>query len=216
MVRDKTIIGRCAFTMIELIFAIVIIAITVISLPMMTQATSRGVEGGLVQEAIFAASAELMGATSFYWDTNSLIDVNLSSMSRVIDLEVDCNAEKRRPGHIAQPLHRRCLDSSALGTADSSGGEFLGLDHAEHPSEATFLEDGTGAISIGSAAGYKNDYNSSLDVVRNVFFQEGLGADQNLKSLTVTIEDSTTGDDITVLRTYSANIGEIDFFKRSF
>ena len=47
---------RLAFTMIELIFAIVIIAITVVSLPMMTQVTASGASDNLeAQEAIFKA-----------------------------------------------------------------------------------------------------------------------------------------------------------------
>lgn len=45
-----------AFTMIELIFAIIVIAISVVSLPTMIQATSSGVEKNLeAQEAIFKA-----------------------------------------------------------------------------------------------------------------------------------------------------------------
>jgi len=74
---------RFAFTMIELIFAIVIIAISVMSLPMMAVVTQRGMENNIVQEAIFAASAELMGATSGYWDENSMQDINVSHLSRV-------------------------------------------------------------------------------------------------------------------------------------
>lgn len=47
---------RTAFTLIELIFAIVIIAISVVSLPMLSQATSSGVGKNLeTQEAIFKA-----------------------------------------------------------------------------------------------------------------------------------------------------------------
>ena len=47
---------RAAFSMIELVFAIVIIAISALSLPMMTQATSLGVYKNLeTQEAIFKA-----------------------------------------------------------------------------------------------------------------------------------------------------------------
>ncbi len=60
---------RRAFTLIELIFAIVIIAISVISLPMMTQVTSSGVAGNLeTQEAIFKAivlTKSAVGENSF-------------------------------------------------------------------------------------------------------------------------------------------------------
>ena len=47
---------KSAFTMIELIFAIVIIGISALSLPMMTQASSSGVAINIeTQEAIFKA-----------------------------------------------------------------------------------------------------------------------------------------------------------------
>jgi len=106
--------------MIELIFAIVIIAITVLSLPMMTQINQRGVESNIVQEAIFAASTELMGATAGYWDENSLQDINMSHLERVINISGDCNTSTQlRPGHINQMYHRRCLDSNST-TAHNS------------------------------------------------------------------------------------------------
>ena len=208
--------------MIELIFAIVVIAITVISLPIMTQITSKGIEESIVQEAIFAASAELMGATSFYWDRNSMEDFNLSYSSRVIDIgglcinDINSTNHRLRLGHIEQPLHRRCLESNNTNASDAAGGDFPGLNEAAHDSNATFI-DSEGA-NIGSATGYKNDYNSTISVVRSTLpgdFFRGV-ADSDMKRLTITIEHSDTGDDITVLSTYSANIGEIDFFKRGF
>jgi len=61
-----------AFTLIELIFAIVIIAITVVSLPMMTQVISKGIEKNLLQEAIFAGAAVLNESVSAKWDENSV------------------------------------------------------------------------------------------------------------------------------------------------
>lgn len=47
---------RTAFTMIELLFAIVIIAFSVLAIPMISQVTSKGVESTIeAQEAIFKA-----------------------------------------------------------------------------------------------------------------------------------------------------------------
>jgi len=78
------VVKKSAFTFIELIFAIVIIAISVVSLPTMTSSLSRGIESNLVQEAIFAASTELNQAISSNWDERSLEDGN-SSLGRVVD-----------------------------------------------------------------------------------------------------------------------------------
>ncbi len=206
MVSRKNSFGRFAFTMIELIFAIVIISIAVVSLPMMTQVTSRSMDSSLVQEAIFAASAELTGATSYYWDKNSMYDSNLSRFSRVIDINDDCDSNassqryRLRVGHIAQPYHRRCLEDSAIDPVDTSDAIFPNLNNA-----AT-----TGYLDIfdntnPEAAGYKNAYTRDVDVVRTGY----------TKKITVTVKNSS-GNIITLLNTYSANIGEVDYYKRRF
>ena len=200
MVRST--VSRLAFTMIELIFAIVVIAIAVLSLPVMVQITSKGIENNLVQEAIFAASAELMGATSYYWDENSMQDIATSQLSRVIDLNANCNDDRLRPGHIAQPYHRRCLDLNTTGANDAAGGTIPDLN------DAAALVTSTPALfdnPTGSAAGYKDSYTSSLSISRT----------GNIKFLEATIQDSD-GNDIVVLRTQSANVGEIDYYKRRF
>lgn len=192
---------RHAFTMIELIFAIVIIAITVISLPMMTNATQKGVEQNIIQEAIFAASSQLMGILSGYWDERSMEDANLSDYSRVIDLSGDCNATTRlRPGHIAQPFHRRCLDSNSTGGLNATGGTYYSLD------DAVAAVNGTTDIfdnPNASETGYKDTYESNATISRT----------NDLKKITITIKNSD-GDMITKLITYSANVGEPQYYKR--
>ena len=195
-----------AFTMIELIFAIVIIAISILSLPMMSQVNARNIESNIVQEAIFAASAELMGASAGYWDVNSMEDSNLSSFSRVIDIGGDCNStilsdrDRLRIGHIAQPFHRRCVESSTGAVSDIAGTTFFSLDNAEHMDSnyEIFLN------STPDKSGYKKKYYSTLNVTRV----------DDIKYLQVTISDSD--DTLVVLKMQSANIGEIDYYKRRF
>ena len=189
---------KSAFTMIELIFAIVIIAISVMSLPMVTQVTQRGIENSILQEAVFAASAELMGATAGYWDENSMQDSADSHLSRVIDITGDCIANLR-PGHIAQQYHRRCLNNTGTGANNAAGGVVWDLDNAEHGDADMFTD------TITDATGYKETYQSNIDV--------SPAADNNIKIITATIKDSD-GDEVVVLRSQSANIGEVDYFKR--
>ena len=211
MVRKTNHPKRFAFTMIELIFAIVIIAISVMSLPMMTQVTQKGIESNILQEAIFAASAELMGATAGYWDEVSMRDINVSHLSRVIDIGAsnDCNnTTKLKPGHINQPFHRRCLDenSTAITDLDKNITSIYSLDDAAHGTEDIFV-DGT-ATGTADKTGYKELYNSEINVSLS-------STDNNIKIITATVTDSD-GNPITVLKTQSANIGEIDYYKRTF
>ena len=191
---------RYAFTMIELIFAIVIIAISVLSLPMMIQTTSKAIESNLVQEAIFAASAELNQVTSFYWDENSLETGN--SLSKIIYLDAP---DPLRNGLITQPLHRKYLNNNSIRPTDASEGNNPDLNDAAHNAQSIFIGD------TATSEGYKKDYKSTIKVTRPADFN---GSNANIKKITVTITDS--GDTVTSLNSYSANIGEVDYYKRSY
>lgn len=201
----RTTIGRFAFTMIELIFAIVIMSIAVMSLPMMIQTTAKGIEDNIVQEAIFAASAELMGATSYYWDLNSMSDANISRLERVININGDCNTTTNlRPGHVNQPYHRRCLDTGTT-IANTSSTEYRNLNNAVNSTVVDLFD----PINImQEAAGYKKAYKSQVTIEP--------GENSNIKVLTASIykDDETTL--LTRLKVYSANIGEVDYYKRRF
>ena len=207
MVNTKSSFYKSAFTLIELIFAVIIISIAVISLPMMTQITSKGVDSNLAQEAIFAASAELMGATSYYWDLNYMQDSNVSHLSRVIDIGATCENNSSNPryrlrtGHIDQPYHRRCLESNSTVAAGTNSSLFPNLNNAAHTAADIFLN------PTGSGSGYKDNYKSAVTVTNET--------DNNIKKITVSITKND-GTPITVLSTYSANVGEVDYYKRRF
>lgn len=169
------------------------------SLPTMTNIINKGIESNLVQEAIFAASTELMGASSGYWDENSMQDINLNHLSRVINISGDCDSvTKLRAGHIAQPYHRRCLNDLTTNAVSTAGGSVYDLDDASHLDEDIFIDNTT------DASGYKQTYKSDIVVI-----QVG-----NIKKITATIKDEN-GDTITILRSQSANIGETDYYKRT-
>lgn len=217
MVRSSKKQNRLAFTMIELIFAIVVVAISIMSLPMMTRVTTQGIENNLVQEAIFASVSEINMATTYIWDENSLIDMNDTSatfndLSRVIDIDgTQCTniigTIIRRPGHI----HRRCLDN--VSTRVYAGTDYQdSLETPEHDFNAIFEGGGS------SQAAYKQEYQSKLTVIRTpvLWFN-----DPNMKEITVEVQEDIDGDGVadgetlTILRAYSANIGEVAYAWRT-
>jgi prepilin-type N-terminal cleavage/methylation domain-containing protein len=202
------VVRRAAFTLIELIFAIVIIAITVFSLPMMTQITSNNIEDSLVQEAIFAAAAQLNEATSYRWDEHSMND-KLSatfdpSYSRVVNTPTGgcvAGTPNRRPGHI----HRLCLNDLSTTPFYSTGSVFSdSLNEAAHGATSIFI-----ATGGTSAAGYKTLYNGSVVINDNASFQ--IANDPNIKEVLVTITNASTNNVVTKLRAYSANVGEVKY-----
>jgi len=205
------VVTRYAFTMIELIFAIVIIGISVLSLPMMSQVTSKSIEGNLVQEAIFAASTELNQVTSYYWDENSIEGNNL--LTRVVwTANNDCDTNtKLRTGHINQPYHRRCRDDdTARPTLQANFGPEAGdlddLDDLQHGASTIYIGDAT------TNKGYKENYNSSIIVTSPADLNGTLDVD--IKRIRIII--SNAGENVVQLDTFSCNIGEIDYYKRTY
>lgn len=202
-----------AFTLIELIFAIIIMSIVVMSLPIMMKTTSDAIENNLVQEAIFAASAELMGATTFDWDLNSMQDFTLSNFSRVIDIDGNCenNSSSTRyrlkPGHIEQPFHRRCLDNPATGVADTNSTLFPNLDNSIKNNIDIFVNPNP------ENKGYKKSYTVTVAIAKNDI---NGSANNNMKAITATIRNPDDNSIMTSLTTYCANIGEVDYYKRRF
>ncbi len=208
-------VRRSAFTLIELIFAIVIIAISVISLPMMSQTVSEGIDANIVQEAIFASATELNGVVTAHWDENSIESGMPDSSARVIETVINmCNNDnnsstfRQMPGHINQPLHRRCLDANTTVTTPSNASATAvdSLDDWE-------LGDKNITIGTSGAEGYKETYQSNVIVSPNANFNGANNA--NIKSIVSTVKDED-GTTIAVLRTYSANIGEVDYYKRNY
>ena len=206
-------VRRAAFTFIELIFAIVIIAISVVSLPMMNQVIAKGLDENLVQEAIFAAATQLNEAVTVHWDENSIDPASPNSYARIID-NGNCDNNplsptyRQMPGNINQPLHRRCLENNATGPGDSNTSIAIdALDDMGHPASNIFID------STKNAQGYKNNYTSKVVVTRGATF--GGAPNQDIKSITIEIKNAA-GKIITSLKTYSANIGEVDYLKKEY
>jgi len=211
VVKNARYTARYAFTLIELIFAIVIIAISVVSLPMMTRVTSEGLEANLVQEAIFAASATLSDATTYNWDENSTDDESLSEFSRVVNTGgCIAGAPNKRLGHI----HRQCLNNNAT-LPYTLNAYNRSVDFAAHTASSIFI-----AGSTPSAASYKKTYDSTVTVTTckagETFTQFGLEADNpNLKEIEIKITPTGSADTLVLLRAYSANIGEVEVDSRT-
>lgn len=203
--KQKTM--RRAFTFIELIFAIVVIAISIVSLPMMNQAISKGIDENLIQEAVFASEATLSEATTYAWDENSLSDVNLSSYSRIINFNNECNTTtKKRKGNI----NRRCLNNLATGLSTLVNGQVYAVDPSTFNGSMYYSSSGT---SLADSSGYKKDYNVTLTVDNNATFAAAPVND--MKKISVKVYDATSGDTVVKLSTYTANIGEVPYYHKT-
>ena len=206
-------VKKSAFTLIELIFAIVIIAITVLTLPMMSRITEKGIENSIIQEAIFAEATELNEATTLHWDANSIDPTAPNSYAKVIDINGQCddNTSSPRyrllPGQIEQALHRRCLDSNTTTPAYAASATVEAIENKKHGYRLIFLN------PTPDKEGYKEKYKSKITIQKNAKF--GGSKDHNIKRIRITIRNKK-GIVITSLKTYVTNIGETDYYKKAY
>jgi len=204
----KSSLNTLAFTLIEVLFAIVIMGITMVSVPVIMSSNARGFDTTIIQEAIFAASAELNQALSFNWDENSM-ENNSTAFSRVIDTTGDCdNATRLRPGHIKQPFHRRCIDSNTTMPTLGNDGDMDDIDDINLTKKNMFLNDST------TQSGYKHAYQSEFNI-RFADIGNVTTASQNAKLVEIIVQNDND-ENVTVLRSYTLNIGEVDFYKRTY
>lgn len=207
-------VKRSAFTLIELVFAIVIIAITVMTLPVINQVLTKNINTNLIQEAIFAAATELNEVTTVHWDDNSVdTNNNLANVINNLNGITTCESNSSSPryrlrsGHIFGPYHRKCLnDLTTTWAQNNVNPDVDAVEDINHSSETLFT------ISTPSRAGYKNDYNSTISIIYSPNFN---GTRINMKQIIAKILN-TDGDTIISLTTYVANIGEVDYYKRTF
>lgn len=220
MVKNKQKLNRSAFTMIELIFAIVVIAISVMSLPMMTRVTTQGMENNLVQEIIFASVAEINFATTYVWDDDSLSD-DIDELSKVLNTTAagsTCTITGTNPPRRVGHINRECLSDTSTTMHNTQHADAVfqisAIDKNIHSAENIYVDnDDVDVNASSSISGYKTMYQSTLAVKlgNNADLQFGAEADNiNIREITVVVVDKD-GNDITRLRTYSANVGEVAY-----
>lgn len=212
-------VKRAAFTLIELIIAIVVISIAILALPVMNQTNNAALESNIDQEAIFAASAKLLQVLTYNWDESS---INPGALAKVVDTVGDpaytVNPRPYRAGHVIQDLHRSAFFNVTL----TSNSNALGSENGDLDDMDDFDGQITGLVTGGtSQSGYKTNYNARIDVTyvddtpNNILSTAAApGATSNLKMATITVLNGNNV--IIVLRAFAANIGEIDYHKRSY
>jgi prepilin-type N-terminal cleavage/methylation domain-containing protein len=235
---------RSAFTLIEIIFTILLLGIIASGLPMLLYSDFDTREESIVQEAIYASTAKISQILSYQWDENSLKEANNTvAMSRILDVnssirdsEFDRNNSKFRIGHFVATGRRSLYDINdtnktpalVLGPDlnETAPLFFDDIDDAINPN-MSFIQ-GSGALAT-SVHGYKEEYNMSILVdyvdIRNNYLNTTLANEfekntstvnaTNMKRISISVFNSL-GTILFSLRTYTANIGETSISSRIF
>lgn len=228
---------RPAIAMIELIFAIVIMGIVLMSAPMLISTSTTSTYVAIQQEGINEAASRINMIMGYHWDENNTNDMylppilNVSSGTSALD-EVGTTARR-----IGTPMtsHRTFilsdrnsseLNASALGNDagdQDDMDDFIGDISLTQIEAATVDYTERTTININTAIAYNTDsvtggdYNQSV-ITFTPFINPPSGT-TNIKSITVTLT-STSGltelDKSIVLRAFSCNIGGYELEEREF
>lgn len=118
---------RKGVSLIELVLAIVVIAISVMSVPMMLQQGAKNDTFSMMQEAILAARTKMGNILSYQWDDNARENNNSNGRLRALDVAagdpmLDRNGTygiERRIGHVYGNLRRKMMPSPTYPKAGS-------------------------------------------------------------------------------------------------
>lgn len=194
---------RAAFTLIELIFAIVIMSIVVLSLPMMSQVISSGIEKNLVQEAVLVTSGDILKTIAGKFDENSRTDdENYEKILYSSDAEVTLiDGNGSRAGNINIIFDNNTTTRPALSGLDA--GETAGV--SEDDIDDYSITDGDAVTESGSGAGYKQLYKKSITITQETF--NGV-SDADAKKVEVTFKNEDA-EDLVKMHTYTFNTGSV-------
>ncbi len=234
---------RPAIAMIELIFAIVIMGIVLMSAPMLISTATKSGYVTIQQEAINEAASQINMIIGYHWDENDTDEMYLDpilvvSATGSSDLNILGTTGRRRG--TPKESYRTFIRSD--GTDDLSASTSPGSETGETAEDdiddfigntILTLEDikagniETDTINISTAISYSTDtvggYNQS-NITYNPFTSSG-GATTNIKSITVTLTSipsatvTTVPDELDkeiVLRAFSCNIGGYKLEEKSF
>ena len=222
---------RAGFTLIELIFAIVVIAVLVAGVPRIIAQNDVAVESSLVQDGISAVAGTSSAILSFAWDASSanaadpldyakVVDNTGSLGRKVVNLPSGAGTVAvilpLRAGHINQENHRRFHSANAPVTAGAIAN--IGAIQTTLSSAAS-AHGYKSAYSIAIAPGYVPDGAANItgagSTISYNFSDTQVTGPTNMKTAEIKLSSSTAANIVT-MRVYAANIGEIDFQKRTF
>jgi len=218
---------RKASSMIELVFAIVIMGIALMALPLMLEQTTKNNEFSLQQEILLAARTKLGDTLTYRWDENSLNNDRIVVLRTDGDSELNPEANTtRRIGHIHGNKRRKfAFDNNATQTANFTlDTPFDDIDdfntndsNLTDSSETTNLDYRFIDFIMTTTVTYLEDNATySNQIINNFTFNKdnNVSHSSNIKMLTLNVT-SNNGVPFT-LRTFSCNIGESEFLRRNY
>ena len=226
---------RPAIAMIELIFAIVIMGIVLMSAPMLISTSSQSTYVGMQQEGINEAASKVNMILSYAWDENNTADsitppllfVNGNSA-----FNPDPTSPKDNRTRVGIPIKssrvfHADLNASAIGLdgtesaddIDDFNGESLSSLVSIESASTDYIESTT--VEITTSVSYGSDSFTDGSSYSYVPFALSATAMSNVKNIQVTLTSTDTAnadvlEKTIILKAFSCNIGGISYAEKWF
>jgi len=235
---------RRAIAMIELIFAIVVIGITLLSAPLLlTQASNSGYVA-IQQEGINEATTRVNMILGWYWDeaiASAVVSNNINIPIAVTSGSASLNAiSPTLPRRLGTPQESYRSFNTPSGTISTTTAANFGLDSVETAQGGEDdVDDFNGTSSLTSIESATSDYIEGSSIVITTLIEYGddsttgdynqstitytpfvsASTTTNIKNITVTLQSNSSVAELNktiTLRAFSCNIGAPVLEKRSF
>ncbi len=234
---------RPAIAMIELIFAIVIMGIVMMSAPMLISTATKSTYVSLLQEGINEAASRVNMIMGYSWDEGNTDGrytspiLHTTSATSDLDMVATTGRRKGTPGDgkrtfMFPDMNNSNINASAIGIDASEGigteddiDDFVGTSLIEIESASIDYTEKT-TVDIGTVISYVNDdsdgggYNTSSTITYTPFGSAG-STTSSVKSIVITLTSTDTAnadvlEKTIILRAFSCNIGGYEFEERVF
>jgi len=188
--------NKNAFTLVELIFSIVIIAIVFTVVPRLMFVTTKTMEVSIKEDGLFAAIALMGNVVRLPWDSNTV-----SSEGKILDTSVNTCTDYRVGGFLGS---RNCLGSSASATPKGSFGTVGSYgDIDDYDAYSATTQNGRVQYALDVNVDYAD---TSLNVSAGT---------NELKEIGVSVSSNSKTVLCSSFFYYSANLGHIQINKRA-
>lgn len=206
-----------AFSLIELIFTIVILGITFMTLPLILSMTNESIATTLQSRAYYHGLAKMQIVTDKPWDENNTADfVNTGGIYYVVETQSDtgtlleCDGDNMRAGHYAGLNRRMCNRDSGVASVT------LGVDTGEASPNFDDIDDfdgdtdtavGTGNYILNTSVDYvAYDPSPANNTATHSSSDAASAQTTSVKRIRVQVLDSGSNE-ITNYYYYATNIG---------
>lgn len=209
-----------SFTLIELIFTIVIIALVFTTIPKVIYSTNLTIKFTLKEDGLFNMMSNMMDVLTQEWDENNTkyYDILVTGNQNVLECNSSANPAIRIGGFYSGDLYSRiCPNDENISHIGTDAGETSEEDYDDvddyNGTETNATKNGNTRYQIYTNVEYvsewnKNDYdynNQSL----NYKFSTTTENKSNIKFIQNTLHDNKYDKNISHAKYWSANIGLI-------